>query len=431
MVSFDAAEPGTSVADWNTAPRLHDRPPLRLGPVDEVVVVGAHPDDETLGAGGLIRVCHDAGVPVRIVCVTDGAASHPDDPHVARRRGSELASAVDALAPDAPVSMLGFADGNTHDDRSAIEAALRDVLREVGENALLVAPWTGDGHIDHATVGEVVQEVADGRRVIGYPIWMWHWGSPEHADIPWDDLVTLQVSGAAKERAIGQFTSQISGAQPVLRADFLEHFRQDQELFVSPERALGRRYFDGVYAASEDPWRFRTRWYEERKRDLTIASLPHRRYARALEIGCSIGMLTEMLASRCADLTAVDLAERAVAQARQRVGAGADVRVQDVLVDFPEGTFDLIVLSEVGYYWGRAGLAGALRSIREHLAPDGVLVACHWRHPVDDHPLDGDEVHDMIRMQPWVTMVQHVEEDFLLEVFGDDARSVAAREGFL
>lgn len=195
--------------------------------------------------------------------------------------------------------------------------------------------------------------------------------------------------------------------------------------------ALGQDYFDAVYESSDDPWSFRTRWYEQRKRDLTVGSLPDRRYHRGLEIGCSIGMLTEMLAPRCTDLIAVDISERAVAQARARAGSRVDIRVLDVLVDFPEGEFDLIVLSEVGYYWGDAGLRAALRRVRSHLTHGGVLVACHWRHPVDDYPMSGDEVHAAIATQGWTRLVGHLEQDFVLEVFSDDARSVAEREGLV
>lgn len=430
MVTFDAAQAGTSEQTWAADSRLGDRPTLFLGDADEVVVIAAHPDDETLGAGGLIAHCADVGVPVRVVCVTDGAASHAADPRTAQRRADELAAAVGHLHPDASIEMLDFPDGQTSEHRAAIKRAVLSSL-DVSEHAVLVAPWRGDGHRDHRIVGEIAAEVAGGRLLLEYPIWMWHWGSPNQADIPWDRMVALSIEPAEKLRAIECFESQTNGEQPVLRAEFLEHFRRTQEIFITGDRVLGQAYFDAVYAKSDDPWRFGTRWYEERKRDITVSALPHERYQRGLEIGCSIGLLTELLAARCDHLLAVDLSEAAVAQARELVESRVSIRAQDVRAEFPEGEFDLIVLSEIGYYWGAPGLHAILRKVHAGLAPRGVLIACHWRHPVAEYPLTGDDVHEAIAAHDWTRIVHHLEEDFVLEVFSKDARSVARQEGLL
>ncbi len=431
MVSFDAAQPGTPARVWDADPRLHKLPALQVGCIDEVVVIGAHPDDETLGAGGLIRLSHDAGIPVRIICVTDGGGSHPGKDGIVETRAEELARAIEILAPGAPITMLGVPDGHTREYREQIAAKLATVLSSVSERSLLVTPWRGDGHADHRIVGEIIHDLADGRRVIEYPIWMWHWASPDHTHTPWEKMASLPITGARKRAALSQFASQISGDTRILRTEFLEHFDQDREIYIMDEGMLGRAYFDTVYATADDPWRFRTRWYEQRKRTLTLAILPHPQYRRGLEIGCSIGILTEQLASRCENLVAVDLSERAVVQAREQVGSLADIRCSDVLTDFPDGRFDLIVLSEVGYYWGQASLRSVLQEIGDHLTPGGTLVACHWRHPVQDYPMSGDEVHADIAKQEWTRLAQHIEADFILEVFSDDARSVAEHEGLL
>lgn len=431
MVTFDAMQLGTPAEVWAADVRLQNLPTLELGCIDEVVVIGAHPDDETLGAGALIRSSYDSGIPVRIICITDGSASHPDTPRIAQTRSSELRDAIDTLAPGAAVTMLGFPDGQTREYRSEIIAALNEALQDASEHSLLVCPWHGDGHRDHRVVGEVTQEVANGRRVLEYPIWMWHWASPAHPAIPWNRMISMPYTGGEKERALGCFVSQIAGNSPILQAHFLKHFSQDQEVFMVSDQVLGEEYFDAIYAKSEDPWRLRNRWYEQRKRDLTVASLPHPEYLRALEIGCSNGMLAEALAPRCKELIAVDISEKAVFQARQRLGSSVDVRALDVLTSFPEGKFDLIVLSEVGYYWGNSRLDGSLKAIRDHLSPGGVFVACHWRHPVDGYPMDGDAVHALIETHGWKRLARHVELDFLLEVFSNDSRSVAEQEGFL
>lgn len=429
MVAFDATEAGTSAAVWDADPRTGNRPALDIRTATELLVVAAHPDDETLGAGGLIAHAAGLGVPVRVVCVTDGSASHPDDPGIAVRRAEELEAAVRVLAPDAAVELLDFPDGQVREHRAAILAALDTRVSALLPGAIIAAPWRGDGHRDHRIVGEIVTEVAGDRRVLEYPVWLWHWGSPDHPDVPWARFASLRVDGDLKARALRKFTSQIDGDAPILRPDFLAHFLTERELLIVGDAPLGGDYFDDIYARSTDPWRFRTRWYEERKRALTVASLPHRRYRNALEVGGSIGILTGLLAERCDDLLSVDISREAVELARTHVGDRARVEHRDILSDFPPGQFDLIVLSEVGYYWGAAGLATTLGRVRAALSPGAVVVACHWRHAVPDYPMSGDEVHAAIAAMGWHRIVAHTETDFLLEVFAEDARSVAQREG--
>jgi SAM-dependent methyltransferase len=196
--------------------------------------------------------------------------------------------------------------------------------------------------------------------------------------------------------------------------------------------ALPGSYFDALYSRRDDPWRFESRWYERRKRAITMASLPRERYDSALEIGCSLGLLTVDLAERCESVLALDIAKAAVDAARART-AGLRVRVEqaDVAEGLPEGVFDLVVLSEVGYYFASEGLARLLDEIEGRLAANGTLVACHWRHPVDDYPLSGDAVHAAIDHLGLTRVTSHLEDDFVLEVWTRDGTSVAARTGML
>lgn len=429
MVSFDATLQGTPAEDWSADGRLNKLPQIDLGTVDELVVVAAHPHDETLGAGGLISRCARQGIPVRVVCVTDGAASHPGDRSIAQRRATELSSAIGELDPAATVTRLGFPDGETAEYRAEITAALERLFASVSGRAAVAVTWRGDGHRDHRVVGEIVSELAGTRLLLEFPIWMWHWAHPGHPDVPWDRLASVPVDTEQKSRAIARFSSQSTGPTPILRADFLSHFARDEECFVVTPAALGREYFESIYARSADPWRFETRWYELRKRRLTVASLPREHYQRGLEIGGSIGSLTALLAERCTELSSVDISHAAVVQARARLGDTVKVLEQDVLSDFPAGPFDLIVISEVGYYWGANGLDGVLDDVARALTADGTLVACHWRHPVADYPLSGDDVHSALARRGWTRVVQHVETDFVLEVYSGDSRSVAQTEG--
>ena len=87
-------------------------------------------------------------------------------------------------------------------------------------------------------------------------------------------------------------------------------------------------YFDAMYQAAADPWGFEDRWYEQRKYAISMALLPAARYRRALEAGCSIGVLTRMLAARCDEVLSCDIAAAAVQAAARRTEDLTYVRVE-------------------------------------------------------------------------------------------------------
>ena len=155
-------------------------------------------------------------------------------------------------------------------------------------------------------------------------------------------------------------------------------------------------YFDQVYQANRDPWNFETSPYEQAKYAATLAVLPRPHYPAAFEIGCSLGVLTAQLAPRCGHLLAVDVSEAALAQARTRCADLPQValRLMRVPEEFPGQPFDLILLSEVGYYWSPADLARAADQLITGLLPGGQLLLVHWTAPVHDYPLTGDDVHE-------------------------------------
>jgi SAM-dependent methyltransferase len=159
--------------------------------------------------------------------------------------------------------------------------------------------------------------------------------------------------------------------------------------------SLSPRYFDALYERSDDPWSFETSAYERDKYDRTIASLGGRRYESALEIGCSVGVLTADLATVTQALLATDVSEKALARARARNRRNANVRFERRVLpgDFPPGAFDLIVLSEVGYYWSDADLDLARDRFAGALVPGGDLALVHFLPKVDDYVRDGDAVH--------------------------------------
>lgn len=187
-------------------------------------------------------------------------------------------------------------------------------------------------------------------------------------------------------------------------------------------------YFDQMYAANPDPWGFTTRWYEQRKYVMTLAALPAPSYTRVLEVGCSIGVLTAQLARRSTSLTAMDPSAAALATARSRVSDEVRFVHGAVPQDWPKGPWDLVVLSEVGYYLDAKDLEQLLDLVDRDLAPDGTVVACHWRHPVPDYPQTGDAVHAALSRWPRLSRVE--EADFLLDVLcPHGVIPVAAREG--
>ena len=159
---------------------------------------------------------------------------------------------------------------------------------------------------------------------------------------------------------------------------------------------LSQIYFDDVYRANEDPWNFVTSEYERDKYKDTIKSLGRDHYQNAFEIGTSIGVLTAHLAERCNQLLTVDASELPLKQARERLKDITHVTIRQMNIpdQFPDGMFDLIVVSEVAYYWSMNDLRKAQQLMIEHLQPGGQLLLVHWTPKVHDYPLTGDEVHE-------------------------------------
>lgn len=188
--------------------------------------------------------------------------------------------------------------------------------------------------------------------------------------------------------------------------------------------------FDAIFE-QDDPWGFETLWYEARKRDLLMAALPEARYARALEAGCATGMLTERLACRCDALLAIDVAARAVERMLARVAGQAHVegRVARLPQEWPAGSFDLIVLSELGYFFTPDDWIATVNHAASALAPSGTIVACHWLRPFAERQMATRHIHAAIARQPGLYRhVRHLEPDFLLEVWSRNAQPLRMRE---
>ena len=191
-----------------------------------------------------------------------------------------------------------------------------------------------------------------------------------------------------------------------------------------------------MYSRSTDPWELATRWYEQRKYAITVALLPCQRYQHAFEPGCSIGVLTALLTQRCTRVTATDVAAAALENASRRLtkaGRSDQVTLLRRSMDepWPPGPFDLVVLSEVGYYLSSDELRAILDRELPKLAIGATVVAAHWRHPVDGYPMSGDATHDVIAARAWLHLIgSYRDADVAIEVFNTaTGASVAARTG--
>ncbi|MEO6885008.1 MAG: SAM-dependent methyltransferase [Jatrophihabitantaceae bacterium] len=199
--------------------------------------------------------------------------------------------------------------------------------------------------------------------------------------------------------------------------------------------SLPAEYFNNLYADSDDPWQISTGWYEQRKRALVMASLPREHYRLGFEPGCSNGDLTVLLADRCDRFVAWDVAEAAVARARQRSANQPSVEIRRGALpdDWPAEQADLIVLSETGYYLDATDLECAIDRAADLLVPGGTLVAVHWRHPATDYPLRGDQVHEHIGAHDALAHLGgYHDADFLLDIWTHgSAPSVAQQIGVI
>ena len=200
----------------------------------------------------------------------------------------------------------------------------------------------------------------------------------------------------------------------------------------TPNLATRATHFDELFRFDADPWQTRTRWYEVRRRALLLASLPHERYERACEPGCGAGETSAALAQRCDVVIASDASAQAVRQARRRVTAFENVRIAQARMprDWPEGHFDLIVVSELGYYLSSDELGRLAEACRSSLMGASTLLACHWRRPEPDMLQRAEDVHaELHRRTGLWTAFHHEDDDFLLDVWTADTRSVAQCEG--
>lgn len=216
--------------------RVPARPALQALKVragDAVLVVTAHPDDETLGLGATIATLTDSGVRVDLVCATAGEAAFEEAgipaPDLAEVRRVELArAAVDLGIGD--VELLDIPDGRVNRHRTELTDVLTRRLADGEDVKHVLALWDREPHADHAAIGLAATEAAHatGHAVSGFPLWAFHWCDP-HVLLPLGARATVIESGpfarARRRRATRRYTSQTTppaaGVAPVVPPDVL------------------------------------------------------------------------------------------------------------------------------------------------------------------------------------------------------------------
>ena len=416
---------------------------IPLTAADHLVVVAAHPDDETLGLGGVLHRLARAGAWITVVVATNGEAAYGGGAAAAETlagtRRRELDDALAALGVAADVRLLSLPDGglSAHDDQlaDAISAVIhqrRPGSAQQSSRVVVLATWLHDPHPDHAAVGRVARTAAyaAGCDLWWYPVWMRDRLDPADHSVPWSQLRTIRLEPAevaAKAAAVAAYRSQTvaptAEVGPVLPATALAQFTDGFELLITaaPTASSLAAHFDAAHDRTVPAWADPTSWYERRKREVLMASLPSETYERAWEPGASVGRLTVELARRCREVVASDVSPVAVQAA---AGATAELpgvsvsvaHVPDDEPDLPDGSCDLVVLAEFLYYLDASARARTVALASRLLHPDGHVVVVHWRHFPDDAYCSGADANREVIARFGPSLVHHEEADFVLDV---------------
>jgi LmbE family N-acetylglucosaminyl deacetylase len=399
---------------------------------DRAVVVAAHPDDETLGASGVLQRLHEQGTIVELVVATDGEAAFPalsaaERADLGRCRRRELHESLRAQGlGDTRVRWLGLPDSALAEHQDDLVALLAEPLADAD---VCLAPWPHDPHPDHRAAGRAAGRAAPvTAHRWSYPVWLWHWMRPDDPLIPRERAFVHRLTESQRRRkaaGIAAFASQIKpgpyGAEPILDTGMLEHFDRDTEVLFRqpPNRTAPIERFTDLYAGATDPWGTATKWYERRKRAVALAALPCERYGFAVEPACGTGVLTRMLADRCDQVLAFDPVTEAVRQARAATSGlpRVEIRQAELPAGLPAGPIDLVVFSEILYYLDDRDLRDTVERTVAALRPGGHVLAVHWRPWAAEAPRDGIAAHRALLARPeFEVVVDHCDEDFVLHV---------------
>jgi LmbE family N-acetylglucosaminyl deacetylase len=179
-----------------------------LCPGGSLLVLAPHPDDESLGCGGLIALAAQAGCRVVVAALTDGEASHPNSraypaARLAELRRSELREAIDRLAgPAVAVETFGAPDGRLE----GCEAEAQGWVARLGGREpfqAVFATWAADPHPDHKAAFRIAarQAAAWNAELFAYPIWGLTLADADDAG-PAEPCVRLDISSVLDRKRV-------------------------------------------------------------------------------------------------------------------------------------------------------------------------------------------------------------------------------------
>jgi LmbE family N-acetylglucosaminyl deacetylase len=363
---------------------------------EPLIVIAPHPDDEILGAGGIMARAVVDGAEVAVIVLTDGgnsdAAVAAED--LRRIRRAETEAGLVALLGTLPrVLFLEFPDGHFDacDPEIQTGSAVRGLLSAMpGATALVTDP--ADAHPDHkAAFGFTSRLVASGliERLDIMPIGQRIDGLINERRFTRHSLGTLSEQ---KARALSCHRSQIDSPTgftipAAVRSEFCaaEYSRRVHDRQQSQSEAVGADHFESMFEQSRDPWGYDSEPYEADRFARTIAALGQRRYAHALELGCANGALTARLIAHCDAILATDVSYAALDAARARLdGENAVTFEQGSLPDdLPQGQFDLIVISDMLYYLGLHGICRLMTDLQQRARSECRIVITNYLGETD------------------------------------------------
>ena len=440
------ASAGDALAHFASAP-VANLPDLTGG--KPFMVIAPHPDDETLGCGGLMALAARQGTHCTIAVMTDGVRAHLNSKKfdaAARRemRESESRAAAEMLGLSAVnVVFLRQPDGflpHEGPEGARLVGELDDIVSANGIATIFVT-WAADPHPDHSAAANLVMQLAAQRKdlaVFAYPIWGLTLDSQTSITAPFAPALRLEVRPVRglKRKAVACFASQIAGViddDPdgfQLSVDDLDRFCSDFETFIglTPQgqksvqklSSVPTEHFEALYEKSLDPWQYVANSYEQGRFHATLAALPAETYHNACEIGCSIGVLTQLLAQRCDTILGIDCSAKAINEAHRRLAdmPNATARLMRVPGELPEGTFDLIVLSEVLYFFSQFDLASMAQFVTLQLQDGGTCILVNFLGDTES-PMAGKEAAErfIALLPPALRPVTHQEfEGFRIDV---------------
>jgi LmbE family N-acetylglucosaminyl deacetylase len=220
---------------------------------ESVLVVAPHPDDETLGCAGAIKLLRSSGKTVHILVMSDGTQSHPNSrkyPALALKhlRQEETRCAMAVLeVENSYITFLQLPDGSIpateSEGFSAAVCQFQDYLGTINPK-MVFAPWRTDPHPDHRATWQILQaalqQVSLSPRVIEYPIWDWDPDQMQHSQQGFSKAWRLDISAVVevKKQAIAAYRSQTSDLiddDPVgfrLSEQMLRNFNQPWEIYL-------------------------------------------------------------------------------------------------------------------------------------------------------------------------------------------------------